>query len=165
MDWLGYAASCAVLATFLTQTMKPLRLIAILSNVLFLSYGYLQHIYPVFFLHLILLPINSWRLFALQCGQCSQSYVSQPGFAVAVASRSFGRWLVVGLLAGLLGPFTVFTAVAQPMNVRDLAGHLIIDCQSTANALAVRLAGKPRGPGVHDRSREGQVVHADVYRT
>ena len=59
MDFLGYAASFAVLATFLTQTMKPLRLIAIISNVLFLTYGYAEHIYPVFLLHAVLLPANS----------------------------------------------------------------------------------------------------------
>jgi CRP/FNR family transcriptional regulator, cyclic AMP receptor protein len=63
-DVLGYAASCAVLASFLMRTMVPLRLVAILSNVLFLAFGYLQNIHPVFFLHMTLLPINVWRLFA-----------------------------------------------------------------------------------------------------
>jgi hypothetical protein len=85
------------------------------------------------------------------------------------ASKSFAPWLVVGLLAGLLGPLTVFTAVAEPASVRELADHLIIECQSTANALAVRLAGKThnmaRGLNVHDQSPEGQVVHAAEYRT
>jgi CRP/FNR family transcriptional regulator, cyclic AMP receptor protein len=65
-DVLGYAASLAVLATFLTRTMVPLRLIAILSNILFLAFGYIQHIYPVLFLHMALLPINAWRLLALR---------------------------------------------------------------------------------------------------
>jgi hypothetical protein len=169
MDWLGYAASCAVLATFLTQTMKPLRLIAILSNILFLSYGYLLHIYPVFFLHSVLLPINSWRLLTLHYRQDCRSYLSRPFRVAGAASKSFAPWLVVGLLAGLLGPLTVFTAVAEPASVRELADHLIIECQSTANALAVRLAGKThnmaRGLNVHDQSPEGQVVHAAEYRT
>jgi CRP/FNR family transcriptional regulator, cyclic AMP receptor protein len=62
---LGYAASCAVLATFLMRTMVPLRLVAILSNVLFLTYGYLLNIHPVFLLHMALLPINVWRLFVV----------------------------------------------------------------------------------------------------
>jgi CRP/FNR family transcriptional regulator, cyclic AMP receptor protein len=65
-DVLGYAASIAVLATFLMRTMVPLRLVAILSNILFLAFGYIQNIHPVFFLHLVLLPVNVWRLFALQ---------------------------------------------------------------------------------------------------
>ena len=63
---LGYAASCTVLATFLMRTMVPLRLVAILSNVLFATFAYLQHIYPVLFLHAVLLPINMWRLRELQ---------------------------------------------------------------------------------------------------
>ena len=52
IDLLGYAASTAVLATFLMRTMLPLRLVAILSNLLFLSYGYLAHVPPVLFLHI-----------------------------------------------------------------------------------------------------------------
>jgi hypothetical protein len=62
---LGYAASSAVLASFLMRRMVPLRLLAILSNVLFTAFGLLQHIYPVLLLHLTLLPINLWRLYAL----------------------------------------------------------------------------------------------------
>jgi hypothetical protein len=63
---LGYAASIAVLATFLMPTMLPLRLVAIMSNVLFVAYGYAAHIPPVMFLHLTLLPINSVRLLTMR---------------------------------------------------------------------------------------------------
>jgi CRP-like cAMP-binding protein len=59
---LGYAASAAVLATFCMSTMIPLRVIALVSNVLFLVYGYADQLYPVFFLHAILLPVNALRL-------------------------------------------------------------------------------------------------------
>jgi CRP/FNR family transcriptional regulator, cyclic AMP receptor protein len=62
---LGYAASLAVLATFLTRTMMPLRVIAIVSNVLFVLYGHAADIMPVLVLHLVLLPINVYRLAAL----------------------------------------------------------------------------------------------------
>jgi len=65
MSWvtlLGYAASAAVLATFCMSTMVPLRLIALASNVLFMAYGYADQLYPVFFLHAILLPVNVLRL-------------------------------------------------------------------------------------------------------
>jgi len=61
-DLLGYAAASAVLASFMMRSMVLLRLVAILSNVLFLSYGYLAHIYPVLLLHAALLPINIARL-------------------------------------------------------------------------------------------------------
>ena len=62
VDVLGYAASAAVLATFCMSTMIPLRLLAIGSNVLFMSFGALAHVYPVLALHLLLLPINVMRL-------------------------------------------------------------------------------------------------------
>jgi CRP/FNR family cyclic AMP-dependent transcriptional regulator len=45
---VGYAAASAVLASFLMRSMVPLRLVAILSNILFLSYGYLADIAPCF---------------------------------------------------------------------------------------------------------------------
>src|SRR5215468_9913332 len=60
-DVLGYLASAAVLATFCMRTMIPLRAFAIGSNLLFAAYGYLDHIYPVMVLHVILLPINVAR--------------------------------------------------------------------------------------------------------
>ena len=65
-DMLGYAASFAVLATFLMRTMIPLRLVAILSNILFVTFAYIQNIHPVLVLHMALLPINAWRLLALR---------------------------------------------------------------------------------------------------
>ena len=60
-DALGFAASLAVLLTFLMPNMFLLRLVAIVSNVLFVLYGSMNHIYPVLILHLILLPINLSR--------------------------------------------------------------------------------------------------------
>jgi CRP-like cAMP-binding protein len=42
--------------------MIPLRVAALASNVLFMAYGYADHLYPVFFLHAILLPVNALRL-------------------------------------------------------------------------------------------------------
>lgn len=62
VDLLGYAASAAVLATFCMSTMIPLRILGLISNVLFCSYGYLDHLYPVLILHGILFPVNLWRL-------------------------------------------------------------------------------------------------------
>lgn len=65
MSWvtlLGYAASAAVLATFCMNTMIPLRVVALVSNALFMAYGFADQLYPVFFLHAILLPVNALRL-------------------------------------------------------------------------------------------------------
>ena len=62
VDIVGYAAALAVLGTFCMSTMVPLRILAVVSNVLFGLYGVLADLYPVFFLHSILLPINLFKL-------------------------------------------------------------------------------------------------------
>jgi hypothetical protein len=61
IDALGYVASGLVFVTFCMKTMIPLRLIAMTSNVAFIAYGFAGHLYPVLFLHVILLPMNIWR--------------------------------------------------------------------------------------------------------
>jgi len=61
-DAAGYVASTMVLLTFLTKDMRLLRVLAILSNVAFVTYGLLVWLPPVFCLHLLLLPINTVRL-------------------------------------------------------------------------------------------------------
>lgn len=61
-DLIGYAASATVLATFCMTTMLHLRLLAIASNLLFMCFGALAHVYPVLLLHMALLPINLLRL-------------------------------------------------------------------------------------------------------
>ena len=62
IDMVGWAASAAVLATFCMNTMMPLRVLAIISNVLFCAFGAVAHIFPVLILHAILLPVNIVRL-------------------------------------------------------------------------------------------------------
>jgi hypothetical protein len=62
IDLLGYSAALAVLAAFCMNSIVPLRILAVLSNVLFALYGLLGHLYPVFLLHVILLPVNLWKL-------------------------------------------------------------------------------------------------------
>jgi hypothetical protein len=65
-DVLGFAAALTVLASFCMTTIVSLRTVAVISNVLFISYGLLGHIYPVFFLHITLLPINLIKLYRIQ---------------------------------------------------------------------------------------------------
>jgi hypothetical protein len=96
-----------VLSTFLMRTMMPLRLVAILSNVLFLAYGYIEHIYPVFFLHVALLPINSWRLFSLQDGAEARQNLLPKAFARSAGASPHAVWFVIGLLAGCGGLLVV----------------------------------------------------------
>lgn len=61
-DIVGYWASTMVFLTFVTKDMRLLRVLALVSNVAFLSYGLLAWLPPVFCLHLVLLPINAIRL-------------------------------------------------------------------------------------------------------
>lgn len=59
---LGYLASAVVFATFCMTTMLPLRIVAVLGNLLFVAYGYFDAAFAVMALHLVLLPINLWKL-------------------------------------------------------------------------------------------------------
>ncbi|MFZ0764394.1 MAG: cyclic nucleotide-binding domain-containing protein, partial [Bradyrhizobium sp.] len=58
----GYAAAACVFVTFYMKTMVPLRIAGIVSNFLFIGYGYALDAYPVLILHLVLLPLNIVRL-------------------------------------------------------------------------------------------------------
>ena len=65
MQWMesfGYFGAMLTLATFSMTTMLHLRMVGIAANLTFISYGALGHVYPVLVLHLILLPLNGWRL-------------------------------------------------------------------------------------------------------
>jgi CRP-like cAMP-binding protein len=46
--------------------MIPLRVLALASNVLFMAYGYADHLYPVLILHAMLFPVNAFRLVQFQ---------------------------------------------------------------------------------------------------
>ena len=113
---LGYAASCAVLATFLMRTMAPLRFVAILSNLLFLAYGYIEHIYPVFFLHMVLLPINCWRLWSFQSNANRRWRSPKPARATELVSRP-SVWFLIGLLAGVAGCLIFIGVTGAPHTV------------------------------------------------
>jgi len=64
-ELLGYAAAAVTLNTFSMKTMIPLRISGITANVLFIGYGYFGALYPNLILHLILLPLNSFRLYQM----------------------------------------------------------------------------------------------------
>ena len=58
----GYAASTLVFLTFVAKNMRLLRTLAISSNLAFITYGMIEWLLPVLFLHLVLLPLNIVRL-------------------------------------------------------------------------------------------------------
>jgi hypothetical protein len=59
---VGYIAAALVFATFCTKRIVPLRSLAIASNLVFLLYGSLNHLWPIVVLHAAMLPVNALRL-------------------------------------------------------------------------------------------------------
>lgn len=65
---VGWLAASLTLLAFSQRSMLPLRLAAIGSNLSFISYGIMAHLYPVTVLHVLLLPCNAFRLIQLLLG-------------------------------------------------------------------------------------------------
>jgi uncharacterized protein (DUF697 family) len=69
---LNFASVCALVgagfyaATLLMRTMVPLRVFGIISALFFMAYGALAGAMSTFFMYLLLLPINSWRLIQMR---------------------------------------------------------------------------------------------------
>jgi hypothetical protein len=59
---IGFIASALVLATFGMKDMVNLRIVAICSNLAFITYALALNLTPILILHIILLPLNGWRL-------------------------------------------------------------------------------------------------------
>ena len=79
-DAIGYLASLLVFGSFLSPSMAPLRVLAILSNVAFIAYALKCRLPPVLCLHVTLLPVNVFRLVQL----------TQPQFGMRLI-EAFGR--------------------------------------------------------------------------
>jgi hypothetical protein len=65
MAWtetLGCLGRLLTLTTFSMRTMLRLRMVGIAANLAFIGYGLLGPFYPVLLLHVVLLPLNGWRL-------------------------------------------------------------------------------------------------------
>ncbi|MEA2988832.1 MAG: family transcriptional regulator, cyclic receptor protein [Alphaproteobacteria bacterium] len=59
---VGVAAAGASLYAAHAKTIIPLRIAAIVANVLAMGYSFMHGTYPTFALNAILLPLNTWRL-------------------------------------------------------------------------------------------------------
>jgi CRP/FNR family transcriptional regulator, cyclic AMP receptor protein len=59
---IGFIASALVLAAFGMKDMVNLRIVAICSNIAFITYALVLNLLPILILHTILLPLNGWRL-------------------------------------------------------------------------------------------------------
>lgn len=61
-DTFGWLASSLTLVTFMCADMRRLRCAALGANAAFIAYGALAQLWPVLALHLLLVPVNLWRL-------------------------------------------------------------------------------------------------------
>jgi CRP-like cAMP-binding protein len=66
LELFGYLGALLTLTTFSMKTMVHLRMVGIVANLAFITYGALGSVYPVLLLHLTLLPLNVWRLTQLR---------------------------------------------------------------------------------------------------
>jgi hypothetical protein len=139
-DALGYAASSAVLVTFLMTRMTPLRVVAIVSNILFIAFGFQQHVYPVFFLHLILLPINVWRLFSLNAAAVTPRRATS-------SARHYPSLIAAGAVAGMLSVGTVLAFGVPEYDNLARVHHVSFSfstCNPVQNAIRVFRSARAR---------------------
>jgi hypothetical protein len=61
-DLVGYLAGILLVLTFFMRDMVQLRITAICSSIAWLAYGFSATLYPIIILHLILAPLNVYRL-------------------------------------------------------------------------------------------------------
>ena len=66
IEAIGYLAAAASVFVYVSNTMIPLRIAAILATALFAAYFFLKGLYPLFALHALLLPVNVLRLRQMQ---------------------------------------------------------------------------------------------------
>src|SRR5215471_1482290 len=64
-DAVGFLASGLVITAFCMKDILQLRIVAVASNVAFLTYGIALGLMPVWLLHLLLLPVNLGRLWQM----------------------------------------------------------------------------------------------------
>ncbi|OHC64323.1 MAG: hypothetical protein A2040_15105 [Rhodocyclales bacterium GWA2_65_19] len=63
---LGYLGIVLTLLSTFMKSMEPLRTVALLGNLVGMSYGFLEAVWPTFFGNLMLLPLNGIRLWEIR---------------------------------------------------------------------------------------------------
>lgn len=65
IETMGWLAAALTVASYAVKTMLPLRVLAILSSLVFVTYALLLSLWPMVVMELILLPFNIWRLWEI----------------------------------------------------------------------------------------------------
>jgi CRP/FNR family transcriptional regulator, cyclic AMP receptor protein len=131
-DGLGYLAALLTITTYSRTTMISLRIVGLSANAMTIAYGILAHVYPPLFLHVVLLPLNSIRLYQML----------QLVEKVKVASQS-------DLNMNWLKPFMTRRAVE--------AGEVIFKKDDVASAMYY-VAGRYRLKEIESDIAPGQVI-------
>ena len=62
-EWVGYAASAVVMASFLLGDMKRLRIVNTMGCLLFVAYGALLKEWPIIITNVFIVLVNAYYLF------------------------------------------------------------------------------------------------------
>ena len=150
MDYLaeasGWVASGCVLAAFLMRRMRPLRRIAIASNVAFIAYAIQLGLLPILLLHVALLPINLWRLW--EQGFVGDVPQGQPRSSWAVTALLLAVLLAPGPAAGREAPASPAGEV-RFLEAGGLGGMLLLPAHRPPTGLVLLFSD---GQGADPRS-------------
>jgi CRP/FNR family cyclic AMP-dependent transcriptional regulator len=134
----GWVSAALVFASFFMKTMVPLRLVAICSNIAFMTYAFLGlhygvfgRVYPILVLHASLLPLNVIRL------------RQQKALIRAVSEASQDE--------------TIRSLVSYMQEETHVAGEVLFKQGDPADRLYVIQHGQVRFPEIGKVVREGQV--------
>ena len=100
VDVVAYLAALLMIGAFAARTMIPLRACGLAASALFIAFGYLSRNYPVVILHLILLPLNGFRLYQImqltrQVIEASEGDLNIDWLKPFMSSRHVARGTVV----------------------------------------------------------------------
>jgi hypothetical protein len=91
MGWIDLLCYSASVSVFGMKKMLALRLLAIISNILFALYGFYGQLYPVLLLHLALLPVNVFSVRTALLGRARWTRESLRAFPAQKLPRDAHR--------------------------------------------------------------------------
>jgi hypothetical protein len=92
-DAVGFLAAGLVIAAFCMKDILHLRMVAVASNVAFLTYGVALGLMPVWLLHLVLLPVNVVRLWQVSNHTATTATQHRRNARLVVRRTRSRRWI------------------------------------------------------------------------
>jgi len=94
VDWIeamGWIAAVMTVATYAMKTMMTLRILAIASSLFFIAYATILQLWPLLAMELILLPINSYRLWQIVSLRSRLRWAAEEDVADFSVMRTYGK--------------------------------------------------------------------------